>query len=135
MKELTAANKSDETILIRNGSKETPLHIAAGQGDPMIFEEVLKGWMYEKVVSADNVSKLRDGRGMTPLYIAADGEMEEIAIMLVEKILSGCIGLKLVDEAEPIRGWTSLHLAASRGYERVLDLLLLYGANSRKKDK
>lgn len=136
VKKLMATYQSRRTILIRNKRKETPLHVAAGQGGTEILKELLQGReSYEDIVLADHECKLRDGRGLTPLHIAADNGIEDKATSLVDQMLSRCTGLDLLNEVEPSEEWTALHFAARRGHEQTVELLLLKGADSTKADR
>lgn len=135
VKKLMAEHQSDETILIRDEQQETPMHIAAHQGQPETLEELLKWTSYQKVASADCEKDLRDGRGRTPLHIAADLTEECKATSLLDQILKGCTDPKFLNQAEPTDRWTALHFAARRGHERLVELLLLNGADSSKTDK
>lgn len=134
VEELMAAHEPDEPRLIRNGRGETPLHIAAHQGNTYLVPNLLKGWSYEEIAFADDSCGLRDQKGMTPLHIAAGGT-GDTAIKLLELMLNGCTGPKVLNEVEEEMGWAPLHFAASKGHERIVELLLLNGADSKLPDK
>lgn len=137
VKNLMDAAKSEGTILIRNNREQTILHIAASQSRPEILNRLLTGWAsYEEVVFADHERELRDKRGMTPLHIAAEGSTSYHLDVteLVDQILKGCTGPKLLNQTDLEKRWTPLHFAASRGHERIAELLLLNGADSKKTD-
>lgn len=135
VKKLVAAVQSDGAILIRNNQDQTPLHVATAHGECDILKELLTGWAsYEDVLVADPEHKLRDGKGMTPLHIAAGKGTEGKVTELVGEILSRCTGTDLLNEVQPSTGRTALHFAASRGNERVVELLLLNGTDSSKTD-
>lgn len=134
VKELMVGHQFQETILMRNNQRETPMHIAANQGHPRILEQLLGVASYEQMVSADGESELRGRRNMTPLQIAAAHASEDNATSLIEQSLRWCTDRKFLNEAEPKSRWTALHFAASKGHERVVELLLLNGADSTKTD-
>lgn len=137
VKRLLAADhwQSVGTILIRNNRKETPIHLAAGHGHPEILEELLKGWTYEEIVFFDNECELRDEAGMTPLHLAAQMGPDSNAIRVFDQILNGCTGPTLLNDVEPRNKWPALHFAARSGHERIVELLLLNGADNKKTDR
>lgn len=134
MTSLLPADRPVGTILRRNTRGETLLHVAAGQSETKVLEELLKDWTYERFVYADSNFKLQDVKGMTPLHVAVQNSTKA-ARGLVEQLLKGCTGSKLLNDPQPGTGWTSLHFGASGGQEQVVELLLLNGADSKQSDK
>lgn len=134
IKKLMSADPPIRTMLSRNNRGQTPLHVAAGQEERQVLEALLVGWRYEDIVFADSKYKLRDVDGMTPLHIAAQNATYA-ARGLVEQLLKGCTGSELLNDSQLGTGWTSLHFGASAGREEVIELLLLNGADSKKRDK
>lgn len=136
VKKLMDVEQSIETILTRNNSEETPLHLAAEQSEAEVLKIFLAKWSYEIIADFDNGRKLQNNNGMTPLHIAAQGgeSSEYESFTALEEILKGCTGPNLLDEVSREEGWTALHFAASRGRDKIVELLLLNGADSRKAD-
>lgn len=137
-KKLMAAEQTVEQILNRKNGGKTLLHVAAGQGQPEILEEMLGKLPYEGFLRADEKKNLRDDKDMTPLHVAAGRSSEREATRLVDAILKWCPVSNLphlLNEADNTESWTALHFAANRGHQRIIDLLILKGADSRKLDK
>lgn len=147
VKKLMAADESDETVWIRNNPEETrnepeetrnepgetPIHVAVDRGQPELLEELLKGKGNDAMELAK--CKVEDVTGLTVLHIIANSNVEDKAIRLFDQILDGCIALDLLNKVEPSKRWTPLHFAANRGHERIVEILLLNGADSGKTDK
>uniref|UniRef100_A0A4W3GKR7 Transient receptor potential cation channel, subfamily A, member 1a n=1 Tax=Callorhinchus milii TaxID=7868 RepID=A0A4W3GKR7_CALMI len=94
---------------IKTKDKKTPLHFAAGYGRLKTCQRLLQNLKDTKFLNEG------DGKGMTPLLLAAQNGHTKVVQLLLMK------GSLLLWDYE---GWTSLHFAAAGGYSHTMKILL-----------
>jgi ankyrin repeat protein len=131
---LAAAGASIEAL---DNQRETPLHLAAMRGHAAVIKLLVEAGApleaqnqphserapprvgLEHLLAGASL-EAKDGRGYTPLHVAADRNQPEAAKALLEAGAS----LEAIDEQRE----TPLHLAAWRGHAAVMRVLLDAGA-------
>lgn len=114
--------RADSDITRRTTDGWTPLHLAAFFGRATAARRLIAAGADLKAISANTTAN-------TPLHAAIAGRCDEEVILSM--LAAGAdAGLATAE------GYTPLHIAASRGNQRVCDLLLEYGAapTARMKD-
>ena len=91
---------------------ETPLHVAASEGNKDLAE---------KLISEGADVNVRGGFDWTPLHFVTDGGYRDLVDLFISK------GADV--NARTAHGWTPLHKAASHGYSDVTKLLISKGAD------
>lgn len=110
---------SPDLINAQDKSGKTPLHQAAGLGQLVVADFLLR--------NGANIDS-RDRSEATPLYeAAASGHKAMVELLIQHKA-----DLELADR----NGWTPLYRAADKGFNSVVQVLLAHGAdpNARAKD-
>jgi cytochrome c2 len=97
----------------------TPLHVAAIQGRLEIVEFLISAGAHVNVKNSI--------LGWTPLYMAAFGGHDDVAILLVAN--------QADIDASSTSGNTPLHVAAEKGYVAIVELLVTNGADVNAKNK
>eukprot|EP00013_Stygamoeba_regulata_P007642 CAMPEP_0177642866 /NCGR_PEP_ID=MMETSP0447-20121125/7847_1 /TAXON_ID=0 /ORGANISM="Stygamoeba regulata, Strain BSH-02190019" /LENGTH=1254 /DNA_ID=CAMNT_0019145117 /DNA_START=57 /DNA_END=3822 /DNA_ORIENTATION=+ len=105
---------------IEHKYKRSPLHVAMKASEVGIVRALLR--------HSPNVYA-RDGRGRTPIWEAASGGSHECLVLLKE------VYRDLNIETPDSSGDTPLHVAVKHNHERVVALLLQFGANVMARDQ
>lgn len=100
-----------ETMLAQDSSGSLPAHVAAYQNHPAALRCLFESG------SAAQQALAAGGDGCTPLYLAAECNSVEAAQVLLEVAPEACLVRDLI-------GFTPLAVAASRGWDGVVGMLL-----------
>ncbi|XP_051167873.1 putative ankyrin repeat protein RF_0381 [Leptopilina boulardi] len=115
----------DKHLNVNHSNYSTLLHFAALNGDNESFNEILQN-------SNANLNAF-NAKGMTLLHITTLHEMNDMIELLIKHGADSNLQIQL-DQAHQnltnrIGGFTSLHLAVSKGYLKIVETLVKNGAN------
>lgn len=114
---LAGAPRGSSAVDEKGYNNRTPLHYAAGGGQPDMVSALL---------SAGAHVLAKDKYGATPLHFAAGWGNN---IQCMEQLLGSSKRRLHVDEVKDNKGWTPLHYAAANGQLRTIQWLLEQGAD------
>jgi len=116
---------SNADVAAKNRNNFTSLHIAAKYGHAKVTDLLIKQGADLDSLSASFFPLRSDNQ--TPLHWAACSGDEETVLTLLRAHAKV--------NAEDSNNWTPLFVATRFGYEKIMKLLLKYGANHKSKDK
>lgn len=106
----------DQILDVPGISGDAPIHQAVEAKDPLLVEDLLQRNLIGSINFANN-------KGMTPLMLAVETEMESIVELLLKHGAASAINQK-----NPFNLKTALHMAATLKSSAITRLLLKYGA-------
>lgn len=124
---------------LKNKAGDIPLHLAVRKGHLETVKKLMADDQSHGTTLAKNKQK------QTPMHVSADQGRAKIFEELLKDMTlqidaardagDKATSKNPLDEEEKTNGWTALHFASRRGDERIVELLLLNGADSKKTDK